>query len=225
MKDFCFVAQPFDHGKFDQRYHDVIKPVIEFLGLYAYRVDEDFEVVIPINTIELKIPLASVVVAEITTDNPNVWFELGYALALAKPVVLLCSDERKPAFPFDVRHRNIITYRTDSLGDFEEYRANLKKAIASRYGIHSDDSVSTKEVVFPEELLILKFINRDQKTAFAITPEEKIMQSSLSHDQISDSLKSLIKRGYLEYRYSTTSGEGYYHITSKSEQLLNLQLR
>lgn len=58
MKDFCFVAQPFDHGKFDQRYHDVIKPVIESLGLNAYRVDEDFEVVIPIDTIESKIPPA-----------------------------------------------------------------------------------------------------------------------------------------------------------------------
>lgn len=220
MGDFCFVAQPFDHGKFDQRYQDIIKPAIESFGLFSYRVDEDFDVEIPINAIESKIPLASVVVAEITTDNPNVWFELGYALALAKPVVLLCSNERKTAFPFDVRHRSIITYNTDSLKGFEEYRTKLKKAIASRYEIYSNNSVLTKDVITSEELLILKFINRDQKNAFAITPEEKIMQSSLNHDQISDGLKSLIKHGYLEYRYSTTSGKGYYHITEKSERLL-----
>ena len=222
MNNYCFVAQPFDRGKFDQRYQDVIKPAIESLGLYAYRVDEDFTVEIPINTIESKILSASIVVAEITTDNPNVWFELGYALALAKPIILLCSDERKTTFPFDVRHRNIITYHTGSLGDFEEYRTRLKKAISARCEIHTDDLATRQDVVTPEELLILKFINRDQKTSFAITSEEKIMQSSLSHDQISDCLKSLIKHGYLEYRYSTTSGEGYYHITNRSEQLLNI---
>ena len=98
MNNFCFVAQPFDQGKFDQRYQDVIKPVIESLGLCAYRVDEDLAVEIPINTIEAKISAANVVIAEITTDNPNVWFELGYALALAKPIILLCSDERKLPF-------------------------------------------------------------------------------------------------------------------------------
>lgn len=222
MDSFCFVAQPFDHGKFDQRYQDVIKPVIESLGLLAYRVDEDFGVEIPINTIESKISTASIVVAEITTNNPNVWFELGYALALSKPTILLCSDERKEAFPFDVRHRNIITYCTDSLGDFNAYKSKLKKAIAAKYRSHTDDSAPNQDIVTPEELLILKFINRDQKTSFAITSEEKIMQNSLSHDQISDCLKSLIKHGYLEYRYSTTSGEGYYHITDRSEQLLNL---
>lgn len=222
MNDFCFVAQPFDQGKFDQRYRDVIRPVIESLGLVAYRVDEDPEVDIPISTIEAKIPLASVVVAEITTDNPNVWFELGFALALAKPVVLLCSDERTTAFPFDVRHRNIITYHTDSLRDFENYQIKLKKAIASRCAIHLEDSASIKDSITPEEMLILKFINRDQKTAFAITPEEKIIHSSLTPDLVSDSLKSLLKHGYLEYRYSTDSGKGYYHITDKSERLFNL---
>lgn len=84
MNDFCFVAQPFDNGKFDLRFHDIIKPAVESCGFHAYRVDEDNEVEIPISTIEKKIVSASFVIAEITTDNPNVWFELGYALAHSK---------------------------------------------------------------------------------------------------------------------------------------------
>ncbi len=38
----------------------------------------------------------------------NAMFELGYAIACQKEVILVCSDERKEEFPFDVRHRNII---------------------------------------------------------------------------------------------------------------------
>lgn len=113
MNGYCFVIQPFDNGKFDSRYRDIIKPAIESCGFSAYRVDEDYSVEIPISSIETKIKGASFVIAEITTDNPNVWFELGYSLAHSKLTIMLCSDERKSNFPFDIRHRNILTYRTE----------------------------------------------------------------------------------------------------------------
>ena len=59
-----------------------------------YRVDEDASVLIPIERIEENIRKASICVAEITTNNPNVWYEVGYAMAAQVPVILLCSDER-----------------------------------------------------------------------------------------------------------------------------------
>lgn len=45
-------------------------------------------------------------IAEISTDNPNVCFKLGYALAHSIVVILMCSDERKTSFPFDIRQRD-----------------------------------------------------------------------------------------------------------------------
>ena len=90
----CFVMQPFDQGVFDQRYEDVIKPAINDAGLEAYRVDQDPKVSIPIKEIENGIREATICLAEITVDNPNVWFELGYAIACRKQVVLICSEER-----------------------------------------------------------------------------------------------------------------------------------
>jgi hypothetical protein len=59
----------------------VFKPAIEEAGLEPYRVDRDPSVSIPINDIEKGIRDAAVCFADITLDNPNVWFELGYALA------------------------------------------------------------------------------------------------------------------------------------------------
>lgn len=111
---YCFVIQPFDGGKFDKRYPDVFKPAIEGAGLEAYRVDRDPSVSIPINEIESGIRGASVCFADITLDNPNVWFELGYALASEKEICLICSEERQTRFPFDVQHRSIIRYNVDS---------------------------------------------------------------------------------------------------------------
>ena len=218
MDDYCFVIQPFDNGKYDQRYRDIIKPAIESCGFRSYRVDEDYGVEIPISTIEARIIDASFILAEITTDNPNVWFELGYALANSKLVILMCSDERKSNFPFDIRHRNILIYHTGSLSDFEDCQKKLKEIINARYLKTTDKTVDN--TITDEELLVLKFISRDQKTSFAITAEEKIMKNALNQDLIADCLKSLLKKGYLEYKYSTTSGEGYYQITNKSEKML-----
>jgi len=44
-------------------------------------------------------------------------------------VVLVCSDERKSSFPFDVQHRNIISYKTEAPRDFSELRERIKKRI------------------------------------------------------------------------------------------------
>jgi hypothetical protein len=124
----CFVIQPFDRGPFDKRYDELLKPAITDAGLKPYRVDQDPGVTIPIDDIEKGIREAEVCLADITTDNPNVWYEVGFAMACGKPVVLICSDPRPQPFPFDVRHRTIITYSHDSASDFEK----LKKEVTER---------------------------------------------------------------------------------------------
>lgn len=125
----CFVMQPFDGDVFDKRYEDVFAPAIADTALEPYRVDRDPGVSIPIEDIESGIRDAEICFAEITTDNPNVWFELGFAIAIPKEVVLVCSEERKSRFPFDVQHRNIIMYRSGAPQDFAEVREKITKRI------------------------------------------------------------------------------------------------
>lgn len=72
---------------------------------------------------------AEICIAEITLDNPNVWFELGFAIALKKEVVLLCSDERVNKFPFDVQHRTVLKYSTKSTRDYEELKSKITERI------------------------------------------------------------------------------------------------
>ena len=137
----CFVIQPFDGGVFDARYEDSIAPAIEAAGLEPYRVDRDPTVSIPIQDIEAGIRDATVCLADISLDNPNVWFELGFAIAAQKEVVMVCSDERQTKFPFDVQHRTIIKYKTGAPRNFKILQEQIKDKLEA---IMKKDSVIRK---------------------------------------------------------------------------------
>ncbi|MFT4071652.1 MAG: hypothetical protein QM654_07010 [Dysgonamonadaceae bacterium] len=126
----CFVIQPFDNGTFDSRYRDIFEPAIKKAGFESYRIDKDLSVRIPIYEIEKGISDSDICFAEITTDNPNVWYELGFAFAREKDVIMVCSDERAgKKFPFDIQHRHIIEYKTSSKSDYETLEDSITRKI------------------------------------------------------------------------------------------------
>src|SRR5258706_7620704 len=128
----CFVIQPFDAGKFDKRYADTFEPAIRGAGLEPYRVDRDPSVQVPIDAIEAGIKAASVCLADITTDNPNVWYELGYSFASDRPVLMVCGPERTTKkYPFDIQHRIIIEYASDSTQDFDKLKQEIVQRLAA----------------------------------------------------------------------------------------------
>lgn len=122
----CFVIQPFDKGRFDKRYNQVFVPAIKAADLEPYRVDKDFLSGVPIDSIEEGIRAAAVCLADITTDNPNVWYELGFAFACGTPVVIVCAAEREgKKYPFDIQHRTVTSYTSDAPEDFQHLQGNI----------------------------------------------------------------------------------------------------
>jgi len=106
--DSCFVMMPFAAPLGDY-YSKIYKPAIEKAGLRAVRADADiFGTGKIIDQIWAGINSAKVLVAELTTRNPNVFYELGLAHALEKPVVLISSNEAD--IPFDLKHIRVIYY-------------------------------------------------------------------------------------------------------------------
>jgi hypothetical protein len=128
MMNRCFVIQPFDKGPFDKRYNDVLAPAVREAELEPYRVDYDPHVSIPIEDIEKGIRNAAACLVDISVDNPNVWFELGYAIAAGKDLCLICSEQQKP-FPFDVQHRKIIRYKVESSSDFSKLGTDITERL------------------------------------------------------------------------------------------------
>ena len=128
QQPICFVIQPFDRGKFDKRFVDAFQPALAQAGFTAYRVDKDPGTDVVIAAIEQGIRQAEICLADITNDNPNVWYELGFAYAARKPIILTCCDDRQGQLPFDIQHRHVIRYQSESPSDFEV----LKREISDR---------------------------------------------------------------------------------------------
>ncbi len=127
----CFVIQPFQ-PIFNSRYDDVFAPAIREAGLQPYRVDHDPSVSTPIDSIHDGIKNSAICLVDITLDKPNVWYELGYALASDKPVVLLCSTERGDTkYPFDVQHLNITSYTLAALANYEDLKTQIVARISA----------------------------------------------------------------------------------------------
>lgn len=182
----CFVIQPFDGSKFDKRFLDIYKPAIEAAGLEAYRVDADPGVSIPIEAIEKGIRQATVCLADISTDNPNVWYELGFAFASNRPVVMVCSEERTvKKYPFDIQHRSIIPYLADAPSDFEKLKSNLTaklQAILKQESVLDEIAnatpVSSLHGLSQPEILVLAIIAGEAYMPDQSTPVSSVKRSS-----------------------------------------------
>jgi nucleoside 2-deoxyribosyltransferase len=206
----CFVIQPFDKGPFDKRYADVLVPAIEAADLEAYRVDLDPSVSIPIDAIEEGIQNAEVCLADISLDNPNVWFEVGYAIAAGKEVVFICSEDRKEKFPFDVQHRTMTKYATTSPRDFSELGQTITKRLKALLKSNEELGIVSKlsptqetEGLAPHEVAALIILMEDGLTPDSHTSpydvQKRMARAGFTGVAVSIALSGLSERGYVEY--------------------------
>lgn len=107
-KPQAFVVMQFT-DTFNALYTDVIKPTCERFGLEAIRADDIHKSGLIINDITRSIEEASVIIADVTTDNPNVFYEVGYAHGIKKATILL-SDRTREKLPFDVSGFRTLFY-------------------------------------------------------------------------------------------------------------------
>ena len=164
MNGRCCVFQPFDKGPHDKRYEDTVAPAIDAAELEPYRVDRDDGAVIPIDTLHEEIRNATICLADITTRNPNVMYEVGYAIASGKDVVLICSTQQPTSFPFDIQHRGVIQYALDSASDFQQ----LKNAITARIKALLKKQAVTQDIVAASPVKSTHGLQPSEVTALAL---------------------------------------------------------
>lgn len=119
---FVFVLMPFDQA-FDDIYELAIKEACIGAGANCQRVDEQFFDGTILKRIYDQIAKADVIVADMSDQNPNVFYETGYAYALDKRVILL--KQKGQDIPFDVKHYPHIIYEKNKL-------SNLKTSLERR---------------------------------------------------------------------------------------------
>ena len=122
------------HARLDKSYRLLIKPSVDECGLTCVRADEiTHSGVIDVPMYQQLLD-SDLVIADLSTSNPNALYELGVRHAL-RPFSTIVIAESKLQYPFDIAHTAIRSYQ--HLGDaidYEEvirFRAELKSAITT----------------------------------------------------------------------------------------------
>jgi len=120
-----FVLMPFG---LDRDVYEVgIQQACIEVGAECSRVDEQLYSESMLNRIYDQIQTADVVVADMTGQNPNVFYEVGYAHAVSQRVVLLTRQVED--IPFDLKHYRHIVYGNSLSKLKEELKEKLEWAL------------------------------------------------------------------------------------------------
>lgn len=107
MTPFVFVIMPFA-PEWNDHYELGVKPACEAAGATCARVDEQIFLERILDRIYAQIEAADLIVAEMTSQNPNVFYETGYAHGIEKPIILL--TRTVDSIPFDLRQHPHVVY-------------------------------------------------------------------------------------------------------------------
>jgi len=157
IKPFCFVLMPF--GKktdaagvvidFDAVYQDLITPAIVGAGLQPIRADEEITGGIIHKPMFERLMLCEYAVADLTTANANVFYELGvrHAVRPWSTVLLFAEGSR---LPFDIAYLRALPYRLSSDGkpmDIEAAKAALTQRLVEAKKAATDSPLYTFDLI------------------------------------------------------------------------------
>lgn len=108
-KPHAFVAMPF-LAELEDVFHYGIQGPVKSAGLLCERVDQAAFDGLIIQRIRERIETARVVIADLSTANPNVYLEVGFAWGRNKPTILLVRDVKE--LRFDVQAHRCLIYRS-----------------------------------------------------------------------------------------------------------------
>ena len=120
----AFVVMPFSQPWSSDVYSKLFQPGIEAAGFEPSRGDSIVRIGDLGTNVWRSVTLAGVIVADVTAPNPNVYYELGLADVLGKPIIAF--KQAGTALPADIGGRHFYEY---DLTDLAPGRTALSKAL------------------------------------------------------------------------------------------------
>ncbi len=184
MKPLCFVLMPFGDKpgsgggviRFDAVYAGLIKPAIEAADLEPIRADEEQSGGIIHKPMFERLILCEFAVADLTTANANVFYELGVRHAVKPATTVLLYAAEGPRLPFDVAPLRSLPYRLDSDGKpcfAGEDAAKLTQLLKAAKKGAADSPVFQLVEGFPDVQHIKTDVFRD-RVEYSVAAKEKL---------------------------------------------------
>jgi len=189
----CFVIMGFgtktdyERGEsfdLDKTYKNIIKPAVNQAGYQCIRADEIQDSNLIDKSMYALLMRADLVIADISTYNPNAIYELGVRHAV-RPFSTIILEEKGGKIPFDLDHTRIFSYH--HLGDYidtdESERCvkeltNLIKSVSKKQSIDSPlyeyiNNITPPILSHKEYINIVGDLAEKEKHIFAITETAK----------------------------------------------------
>ena len=108
-------------------YNEIIRPTVESAGMRCERADELALPTVITRDIWERVNRARFIIADLTGQNANVFYELGLAHAIGRDAILL--TQSMDFVPFDLRSIRCIVYNQTSAG-LDALRQKLTTTVA-----------------------------------------------------------------------------------------------
>ena len=177
MSPHAFIAMPFGtkpgaDGQpidFNRVYEELLKPALQDAGCEVFRADEEQRAGDIRTDMFQELLVADLVLADLTLDNPNVWYELGVRHALRARGVLLVQGPR-PTSPFDIYTDRKLRYRLKDGAPDPACLAADRAALAAM--ARATLEAATRRKVSPVYLLLDHLREPDWRTLLLSQPNE-----------------------------------------------------
>jgi hypothetical protein len=146
----CFIVSPIgDNGSetrdnADKLFRHILKPVCKNCGFEAKRVDQLNEPNSITQTILENLEGADLVIADISSHNPNVFYEIGFRTRTNKPIIHLKAQGED--LPFDIYNIRTFEYNLADLDSVEEVKGRLERTIEA-INFPSDEPMDSSDAV------------------------------------------------------------------------------
>lgn len=181
----------------NQTYKNIIRPAVKKAGYECVRADEIKDSGLIDKSMYALLMQADLVIADITTYNPNAIYELGIRHAV-RPFSTIIIKEKEGKIPFDLDHNRMFMYSHlgEDIGADEAKRCQkelviLIEQISKTKAIDSPlyefiNDINPPKLPKKEYLLIIEELAQQEKHIFAIVEKAK---SSMDKSDFTDASK------------------------------------
>jgi tetratricopeptide (TPR) repeat protein len=173
QRPLCFVLMPFGQKpaaggatiNFDAVYQEMISPAISDAGLEPLRADEEMTGGIIHKPMFERLILCEFAVADLTTANANVFYELGVRHAVRPWSTILLFAAGGTQLPFDVAPLRALAYRLSAEGkpaNTAEIRTAIKDRLVEARNASTDSPIFQLVEGFPDIQRLKTDVFRDR---------------------------------------------------------------
>lgn len=119
---YSFFICPLDNREIEHNYEFVIKPIVRQFQFEIQKSDEISHTGTITDEILRAISRSRFIIADLTDARPNCYYEVGYAHAVGKPVIILAKEGT-------TRHFDISTHKWNYWADYKDLKPKLEKEL------------------------------------------------------------------------------------------------